>query len=259
MRKGLLACAGMLITACAASAADDEAMLLDAPEVEVSEQTQQGWYFRADLGYAPWIDGGTPSTTAGGGASTDFDEARFAKPLAGGIGMGYRLSEIFRTDLTAEISRGDLDGSSIEAAPCAPTEAAGTACRHEFASQYWSAGLMANVYADVGTIMNFTPYVGAGLGATYMQWDDVTDRARCVAGGQACLQDDYGTIQSPGSGSWRFTYALMAGASYDLTDRVKLDVGYRFTQMDGGAMFGSGSDDGLQRHEFRVGLRAAIW
>ena len=118
---------------------------------------------------------------------------------------------------------------------------------------------MANVYADIGTVMSLTPYVGAGLGATYMQWDDVKVRARCVAGGQACLQDDYGTTHQAGSSDWRFTYALMAGASYDLSDRVKLDVGYRFSHMEGGAIFGSGSDDGIQRHEFRVGLRATIW
>lgn len=261
MLRGLLACAGMLITACAVSAAhaDDEALLLEAPEVEISDPSGQDWYARVDFGFAPWVESGTPNATVGGSLSIDFDEARFTKPFSGGIGVGYRLTEMFRTDLTAEFSQGDFDGSAFETLPCAPTEAAATSCRHDFTSQYWAAGVMANAYADFGTVLNVSPYLGAGIGATYMQWGEVSAHSRCVAGGQACLQDDYATSRMSGKGSWRFTYALMAGASYDLTDRVKLDMGYRFSRIDDGAMYGSGSDDGIQRHEFRVGLRAAIW
>ncbi|RVG01622.1 porin family protein, partial [Sinorhizobium meliloti] len=66
-----------------------------------------------------------------------------------------------------------------------------------------------------------------------------------------------------GRDSWRFTYALMAGVSYDVTDRLKFDAGYRYSQIADGDMFGSGGakghDDGLSRHEFRVGLRFALW
>ncbi|RVP43392.1 porin family protein, partial [Sinorhizobium meliloti] len=56
---------------------------------------------------------------------------------------------------------------------------------------------------------------------------------------------------------------LMAGVSYDVTDRLKFDAGYRYSQIADGDMFGSGGakghDDGLSRHEFRVGLRFALW
>ena len=56
----------------------------------------------------------------------------------------------------------------------------------------------------------------------------------------------------------------MAGASYCLTDKVKLDVGYRFSHINGGRMFelrlqpagaGPGFDDGFNTHEVRGGLR----
>jgi opacity protein-like surface antigen len=55
----------------------------------------------------------------------------------------------------------------------------------------------------------------------------------------------------------------MAGASVDLAPRVKLDVGYRFSDTAGGAAFGAGAmdvqDDGLRKHEFRIGLRVPLW
>ena len=53
----------------------------------------------------------------------------------------------------------------------------------------------------------------------------------------------------------------MAGASYCLTNRLELDVGYRYTRIHGGRMFefaptvGPGFDDGLNVHEGRAGLR----
>ena len=56
--------------------------------------------------------------------------------------------------------------------------------------------------------------------------------------------------------------SLMAGASYCVTDRVKLDVGYRYSHIQGGRMFefdassaGPGFDHGFDTHEVRGGLR----
>jgi opacity protein-like surface antigen len=53
----------------------------------------------------------------------------------------------------------------------------------------------------------------------------------------------------------------MAGASYCLTDNIDLDLGYRFTRVEGGKMFelnprvGPGFDKGMNVHEVRAGLR----
>ena len=55
----------------------------------------------------------------------------------------------------------------------------------------------------------------------------------------------------------------MAGASYCLTDRVKLDVGYRYSHINGGKMFnydsvsnvGPGCDRSIGVNEVRGGLR----
>ena len=46
------------------------------------------------------------------------------------------------------------------------------------------------------------------------------------------------TSVNGGDDGWRFTYALMAGFAYDLTTNFKLDLGYKYRNIDGGDMFG---------------------
>jgi len=234
---GIAAFAGLVATAAAATDLD----IINAPEIDVSgSAAAQGWYVRGDLGYAGWTKAGRVSVTQSG-VSTDFDEGRFSHPVSFGAGLGYQFGDIVRADLTADFSRDDFEGS----AACA-----GGACA--FKADYSTVGLMVNGYADLGTFAGFTPYVGAGLGATYLDWRDAAcSGAGCTSAGLE------------GKDDFRFTYALMAGASVDLAPRVKLDVGYRFSDTVGGAAFGAGAmdvqDDGLRKHEFRIGLRVPLW
>lgn len=234
---GIAALAGFVATAAAATDLD----ILNAPEIDVSKSAAaQSWYVRGDLGYSGWTKAG-PAGVTQPGASAGFDEARFSHPVSFGAGLGYHFSDIMRVDLTADFSRDDFEGS----AACA-----GGACA--FKADYIAAGLMVNGYADLGTFAGFTPYVGAGLGGTYLDWRD----AACSGAG--CT-----SASLEGKDDFRFTYALMAGASMDLTSRVKLDFGYRFSDAAGGAAFSAGAmdvrDDGLRKHEFRIGLRVPLW
>ena len=181
------------------------------------------------------------------------------------LGVGYQFTDTFRADLTAEYFEGRFNGSSSSTAPCAG-QGAGTSCAFSTGADYSALGLMANAYVDFGTLAGFTPYVGAGLGATRLNWDTAVERATCVGGGGACA-GAAGSTAYEGRDSWRFTYALMAGVSYDLSDQLKLDVGYRYSHIADGEMFGFGAealagargdkgfDDGLSRHEIRAGPR----
>lgn len=227
----------------ATGAVANDLEIIDAPEIDVSKSASAtGWYMRGDLGYSGWTKGGRPGVSEPG-ASQDFDEARFSRPLSFGAGLGYQFGDLLRADLTADFSRGDFEGN----AACA-----GGACA--FRADYSAVGLMANGYVDLGTLAGFTPYVGAGLGATYLDWRD----AACAGAG--CT-----SATLAGQDGLRFTYALMAGASVDLTSRIKLDIGYRYSDIAGGAAFHAGAgtmdvrDDGLRKHEFRIGLRVPLW
>ena len=115
---------------------------------------------------------------------------------------------------------------------------------------------MANAYAYLGTYHGITPYMGAGIGGARVNWDDLEN---AISGGP--------TNRHKGTSSWRFAYALMAGASYCLTHNVDVDLGYRFTHITSGRMFeeyapdgtdigvGPGFDGGMNVHEVRLGLR----
>jgi opacity protein-like surface antigen len=130
---------------------------------------------------------------------------------------------------------------------------------------------MLNGYVDLGTLAGFTPYLGAGIGATYVDWSNVNAVATCIDGATGCGAGSSG-VRYPGQSDWRFTYALMAGVSYDVAANVKIDLGYRFSHVAGGDMFGyssadsaagaagtMGRDGSLSRHEIRIGLRITTW
>lgn len=259
------------LAASVASAEDIE--VIEAPELDFSARSTAatGWYVRGDLGYAGWVTGGKPSYTTylpdGAVFSREtFDSARFSEPFSYGVGVGYQFNSLLRADLTTDFFKGRLDGTSDMATPCSGAEPAGTSCRFTHKAGYSAASIMANGYVDLATFMGITPYIGAGAGATHLDWDDLQSTATCQDGSAACSGTGQAGATLPGHDTWRFTYALMAGASYDISDRIKIDFGYRFSDLGGGRMFGSGAadgavgrDDGFRKHEFRIGIRVAVW
>ena len=130
---------------------------------------------------------------------------------------------------------------------------------------------MANGYVDLGTYVGFTPYLGAGVGYSYVSWADLNSSYYCVDGAvDSCSSGDpVGYSSNSGEDGWRFTYALMAGFAYDVTRNFKIDVGYKYRQIDGGDMFAwaagsgasgvQGTSGDITSHEFRVGLRYELW
>ena len=128
---------------------------------------------------------------------------------------------------------------------------------------------MANAYVDLPKMGMVTPYLGAGLGAAYVKYDTWKTQEVC----SICTY----TSDKDGLDSWRFAMALMAGVSYDLTDQLKLDLGYRYLRVNGGKAYGydaadrstnpfgnaegpgatgtQAKDNGFNIHTVRAGLR----
>jgi len=204
-----------------------------------------GWYIRGDIDYH-WSDFDRAEyITYGAGGVVDPGYNTLYGELDGawsiGAGVGYQVNRYFRTDLTGDYwSKSSFRGYS---AGC--TSSCGTSYDE---TSYSAFLLLANAYADLGTYYGVTPYIGAGIGGAHLKWDDLRNT------------DGNVTVHEGGS-SWRFAYALMAGASYCLTDSLNLDVGYRYTHIEGGPMFGlavvtgPGTDKGINAHEVRGGLR----
>ncbi|MDE1994961.1 MAG: porin family protein [Rhizobiaceae bacterium] len=269
IRFDALALAAMMAGAFAGTAfAADLSPTVKMPEVSVKDA--QGWYVRGDFGYAVNASHDDPTfrsydPVGGDYDSGHFDSDRFGGDFSGGVGVGYQFNDLLRADITGDYFSGDFKGKISSDAPCAGG-AAGTGCSTKARSSFTAGSLMLNGYVDLGTLAGFTPYLGAGLGGTRVSWDHVNVVGSCVGGVAGCGGAASVSNRYSGGSDWRMTYALMAGVAYEVAPNIKVDLGYRFSHVAGGDMFGSSSADGtsgrdgaLSRHEIRIGLRITTW
>ncbi|MCK0208160.1 acyloxyacyl hydrolase [Starkeya koreensis] len=198
----------------AADAADDmdaSDLLARAPKID----EPSGWYLRGDIGY---VVNQTPDIS-----QLDFLPAASGGALADawliGAGIGLRLNDLVRVDVTADYrTRADYTSPGLTA-------------------DFNATTLLANVYVDLGTWHGFTPYVGAGAGASYVSVTDIE-----------VLGTDIGR-----SDGWSVAWALMAGVAVAVNANWQIDVGYRYLQLsDAGA---KQADFEQSAHEARLGVR----
>src|SRR5262249_60828064 len=80
-----------------------------------------------------------------------------------GGGVGYKINQWFRTDLTVDY---EWDSDWHGRAPCGGC--AGNKTSKEWAKvSAWT--FLANAYIDLGTWSGITPYVGAGVGGSHIR------------------------------------------------------------------------------------------
>ncbi len=222
------------------------------PAPVIEQPAYNGWYIRGDVGYR-WSDlRGIDYITYGGcgygciPGHKSFDKTDLKGAMSFGGGVGYQITRYFRTDLTGDyFFDSDFKGQTSDPFSVSVDR-----------SSYSAFLLLANAYADLGTYSGFTPYVGFGIGGAHVKWDDLRNT----------IEPDIDNHHK-GAKNWRFAYALMAGGSYCLTDKLSLDGGYRYARIQGGRMFeeyssggvslgaGPGFDKGFNIHEVRAGLR----
>ena len=280
LRTLILAAAAMLPLP--VLAADyDPPIVVDQPVEEVPVEVGSGWYLRGDIGYNFSLDPRGDfdfrdfDTTSGTYSSDIFDTASLGEGVTWGAGFGYNFTDMIRADFTVDGFRADFDGTTSSAGPCVGGAAfVGTTCRSEDNADAAALSFMVNGYVDLGTYVGFTPYVGGGLGYTYIDWGTLSGNNFCVDGAGACPPGSAitATTENDGEQSWRFTYAAMAGIAYDVSQNLKIDLGYRYRRIEGGPMFAfdalsagagasgtAGNDPGFSSHEVRLGLRYEIW
>ncbi|MGG7516610.1 outer membrane protein [Allorhizobium undicola] len=242
-----------LTMAGAAGAADlyqPEPQPVDAPEVRVAD-TVSGWYLRGDAAYSFNKLRGAHFFQGSNSNDVDFTTASIKDSYSLGGGVGYQVNSHLRTDLTFDyLGKADFHGSTKGS--CGVS----TACTSSDISSLQAYTLMANAYVDLGTYASFTPYVGGGVGGSYVKWNKLKNTS-CADDGSGCD----GTVTHDGKGSWRLAYQLMVGASVDVTCNLKGDFGYRFRHTLSGDMFGykdnggPGSDKGFYSHQLYAGAR----
>lgn len=270
------------------------------PPAEEPVEWGSGWYLRGDIG---WQNVQLPAVTGDFATIKGIDNI-----VSGGLGAGYQFNDWLRADLTvdrsvfrmnrgldtvwcpygavglfAEDDNGDTVPVGIFANPsetCAP-RAKGTLNRTSF---------LVNGYLDLGHYWGFTPYVGAGLGASYNQssssliyyrtsdgapWGpDLTLQEQNVprwitlGGAPWPIQLPFGPTnwnRYAEKKSWAFAWNLMAGFSYNLQDNLKLDIGYRYlnagtyTSLPGYWTQRPPVTGSIIAQEVRVGLRVTAY
>ena len=83
--------------------------------------------------------------------------------------------------------------------------------------------LFANAYYDFHNSSAFTPYVGLGLGLSFVEMKGKYNGTWNSPWGSASYSDSYGTKSTT-----NFAWNLGGGVSYAITNQIGLDLGYRF-------------------------------
>lgn len=246
--------AAALALAAPLSAANAADLLPEPPVVHPQPPAPKAhaWYLRGDIGYTHWQDPEVEFLTSGGTLISDFDSSESLKgAINAGVGIGYQLHKHFRADVTFDLrTKADYHAQQRCVAAC------GGISYHDQYADLSVYTLMANAYVDLGTYGGsaygkggFTPYVGAGIGGSYVKWNSYSSVANDQSQNQLYA----------GNGEWRWTAALHAGVSHKISDRMSLDANYRYQYIDGGKVTdvftNTIEDKALHAHDFRLGLR----
>jgi len=223
-----LALAATMLWPLAAGAADyDPPIAIDEAPEYVPVEVGSGWYLRGDVGY---------NVTKSPYDFTLFGTESDSTSITGSVGAGYHFSDFLR----GELNFGFLGTDSFNASDVDTTVS--------LKNKAWSG--MANVYADLGTVAGFTPYVGGGVGLIYssqrVSIDDVDPTL-----------DFYSR-----DAQYKVAYSVGAGVAYRVAQNTSIDVGYQYLSapdleyMDFSTFT---TKKGVDYHQVKVGLRYDLW
>ena len=181
--------------------------------------------------------------------------------------VGYRLGGDLRIEGELFFARARVDsqtyGSIVSAGHPVPVKVdvpiSGSASQ---------TGAMANVWFDIPTDSDWTPYVGGGVGLIRVDQGDLDYDANTLANRLARLQNENAPDFPPGfvpeisSTDTAFAWHFGAGVGYRLDDRTVLQFGYRLQaandlEFDGRNAFGNAISvkTELRAHLFEIGVR----
>lgn len=240
-----------------------------APELTPVE-VGNGWYLRADVSYdlESDFDGSMNGVSPTLGTAA-LDSARFEDGFSGGLGIGYRLNDFLRTDVTARYGKSDVGFGATIGPEFDPrfSNCAGYSCSAIDAGEATTWDLMANAYVDLGTFAGLTPYVGAGAGAVRVEYEGAGFNCSPFAPSSLCTSP-----VATGADDWRFAYALSAGVGFNVSRNLTLDLGYRYLNVEGGNAYEVTAntpagfprsyaieDDGFDRHTIQAAIRYSLW
>jgi opacity protein-like surface antigen len=217
------------------------------PPAPMASADFSGWYLRGDVGAA--VQTGNinlsispnPLIGAPGDAFNSFYNPSISTSALFDIGVGYQINNWLRFDVTGEY-RG---GGHFQALEQVGIPSEGYQNADFYRGDVSSLIGLFNGYVDLGCWYGITPFVGAGVGFANNRLSGMTDTGFTYPG----TTIPGGFIGGPGSptggyfsdgSKTSFAWALMTGLDFNVTQNLKLELGYRF--LDYGKM-GSGASN----------------
>jgi opacity protein-like surface antigen len=215
-----------------------------------------GWYLRGDIGFSNQrverLNNILDSTVTTSAQSLGFNTAGIF-----GLGVGYKVNNWFRADVTGEY-RGNSQffGTDRLTFP----GGFGTDTYHATKSEWV---VLANAYVDLGTWWCVTPFIGAGVGGARVGIANFTDQGIVNAGAGALPSLAFGDNVS----KWNMAWALHAGLAYKVTPNFTVELAYRYLDMGDGLTGDLRTFDGtnnvvnpttfknITSHDLKLGVR----
>ena len=226
-----LACVAALALTGVAKSAD---LLPPPPALEPLPPAPElgGWYLRGDVGVGATASTpnlvNTPDPIAIGGfspaANQSFNNTTISASTMFDVGVGYQYNTWLRGDITVEY-RGGAEFQSEYVLNDATTT---TQYTDFYRANVSSLVGLANVYADLGTWSGITPYIGGGIGVARNTLSGFTDQGFGIVGGAST--GPAGGYFGDGNKT-NFAWALMAGFDFNVTQNLKLELGYRYLNL----------------------------
>ena len=182
------------------------------------------WYLRGDVGYQ--------FSASSGSANPPLTSASYSDVGVLDFGVGYRAGWL-RGDVTVSWSAPQFTGSTARSSP-------------DVTTRFDVIATLFNLYVDLGNWYGVTPYVGGGIGFSWLH----PSAFNSVSLPSAIKGDTYD-----------FSWDVTAGVSYPLTRQFLIDTSYRYLHMGtpqsnlGTILLDYGSMDA---HEFKAGFRYMI-
>ena len=231
----------LVLALCAPATAADiyEGGLKGGYDVPPPPPTDRGIYFKGYIGQAnPDVGGIWTEAFPGGGFNVHHKDIK-SSPLFG-LGIGWQRNHWLRFDLTGEY-RGD---ATFFGQDTFSTFGPGA---NEYTADVKSWMGLANAYIDMGNWCGFTPFIGAGIGFATISVEGMRDDGLNSFVDPNSPSIGYGADKT----TTNFAYAFYAGASFDVSQQVTLDLTYRWANLGSAssgvvtAYDGSGSISGV--------------
>ncbi|HVT37022.1 MAG TPA: thrombospondin type 3 repeat-containing protein [Nevskiaceae bacterium] len=194
---------------------------------------------------------GGSTTTVTGTSQT----VKFKGGSTFGLGFGYQAANGLRPEFELSYRNNDIESAvtnvttttTTGGVTSAPTTTSITATN--VAGKAQSYGAIGNLWYDFAPTAGVDPYIGAGLGATKVQYKDFSGSNAGTA---------FGPINKS---STVFSWQLGAGVNFKVTDHTRLSIDYRYLAANNVAFdFGGGTelDTSYKNNSIMLGMHYAF-